>query len=206
MNDSTFYHLQSKTMSPCTLTKAASAEAKQSWLCTGCCTPKPGLGSIDVHLKESEPDDAPLNFVFGCGVPLVSRALLEEIGMNVIRRDLYLGRVFGPDGRENKDWLTFRGRHRLILRGSKHVSFRCCSDCGRPVYFAMGKRYLFPDPPSDAHVFESHLFGLVITDELFTQLDAGKWRKVSVDKLPVVKAAKDSLGTLDCCPGPADVS
>lgn len=54
--------------------------------------------------------------------------------------DLWLGNVFDFEGRCIDDWKTFRGRHRLIVRGSKNVSYRQCVECGRYVFFAMGNR------------------------------------------------------------------
>lgn len=182
-------------MDPCSLTKEAYAKAQHTWLCTGCCAPMPGIGALDVQLEDS-PHDGPLNFVNGCGVPIALRSFLDAIGDEADRRELMLGRVHGPDGKRLDDWVTVRGRHGLIIRGSKNVSHRQCSNCGRHVYFAMGKRYLFPEPPKDVEIFESDLFGLVLSERLFSLIDLSKWKSISVDELPVLKEPKDSLGDL----------
>ena len=129
------------------MSKAAYEEARLSWLCRGCLTPKACYTGIDVQLQQVPPLESDLNFVNGCGLGVARTDLLAKIGADVVKRDLYLGSVYGPGGDLIGDWSTFHGRHRLVIRGSRHVSFRKCEDCGRVVYFGMGKRYLFPMPP-----------------------------------------------------------
>ena len=141
-------------------------------------------------------DDAPLTFVMGAGVPIILRRFLDALGAEIIERDLALGAVLDPRGEPVQDWVTFCGRRRLIIRGSKNVSYRECGDCGRHVYFAMGKRYLFPSPPNDATIFESDLFGLVVPGLLYERLQVREWRGLTIDELPVLSAPLDSLGEL----------
>lgn len=189
----TFYHLQSSTMAPCSIDKDAYAQARKTWLCEGCCTPKPEQREIDCRIQETRPTDEPLNFVNGCGVPLVCKRFLSELGDDVAMRDLYLGCLYGPDGQPIEDWLTFRGRRRIIVRGSRNVSYRKCSECGRSVYFAMGKRYLYPEPPHDVSIFESDLFGLVLPESVFGRVRFHKWENVTIDRLEVLDFPQDSL-------------
>jgi plasmid stabilization system protein ParE len=193
---SVFYHVQSLTMDPCFLSSDADAEAGRSWLCTGCCNPKPGMTALDATLQGVPRRSEPLNFVMGCGLPIASTALLSALGDDLVRRELYLGRVYGPDGKELSGWVTFRGKLRLIIRGSKHVAYRRCGLCGRDVYFAMGRGYLYPAPPPGLSVFESHLRGLVLTEDVYLASDIKESRKLRIDKLMVPRAPKDSLGEL----------
>ncbi len=190
-----YFHLHTSTMNSCSMSNVAALTAKQTWLCPGCNCPKPSQAAIDVTLQEPEPQDAPLNFVYGFGVPLANKAFLECLGEAVIR-DLYVGRVFNESGEEVPDWLTFRGKSRLIIRGTKNVSHRVCGECGRNVYFAMGSRYLFPTPPKDRELFESDLSGLIISAAIFDRIDINKWPKLVVDKLPVLPMPKDALPEL----------
>jgi hypothetical protein len=191
-----FYHIQSDTMSPCTLTRDALVEAQNSWLCPGCGAPKPGIDSIDVQLDGDPSGGSPLNFVNGTSVPLALKSFLFRLGLGVLRQQLHLGRVIGPRGRTLDDWVTFRGRRRVTVRGSKNVSHRTCNICGRHVYFAMGKRYLYPAPPSDATVMESDLFGLVLSQDLIGKLAPDERQGLTVDELPVLESPLDSLGKL----------
>jgi hypothetical protein len=190
-----FLHLQSTTMDPCSLTNADYAEARNTWLCTGCGVPKPGVHEVDVFLEEA-PGDKPLNIVNGCGLPIAYKPFLDEFPSDTVRRDLYLGQVYGPGRRLLTDWVTFRGRRRLIIRGSKNVGHRKCSECGRDVYFATGARYLYPEPPSDAALFESDCFGLILAQDLVPHGELGKWSKLRIDRLPVLQSPKDALGEL----------
>lgn len=182
-------------MDGCDLTKEADAEARRSWLCTGCNSPKPGVGAIDVRLS-SLPGREPLNAAVGWGVPIASKAFLDAIGKELVQRDLYLGRVYGPDGNELAEWATFRGKYRLIVRGSKNVSYRRCSECGRDVYFAMGKKYLYPSPPRSVGLFESDMCGLILTEGVFSRVGNKKWLGIYTDKLSVADVPNDSLDEL----------
>lgn len=188
--------LETLTMDPCGLTKQAYAEARASWLCTGCCVPKPDVRNLDAILQEP-PADKPLNFIGGCGLSVVYKPFLDRLPAHLIERDLYLGRVYNIDGSLIDDWVTYRGKRRLIIRGTKEAGYRTCTDCGRHVYFAMGKKYLYPKPPDDVTIFErAGGGGFIIPQDLFTQLDLGKWRKLSIDKLPVLDVPTDGLGEL----------
>lgn len=190
-----FYHIYSATMEGCSLTKEADAEARRSWLCAGCRSPKPGVGAIGVQIRSS-PGKEPLNAVVGWGVPIISKSLLDVLGNELVQRSLYLGHVYGPDGKELAEWATFRGKNRLIVRGSKHAGVRRCEECGRDVYFAMDKKCLYPAPPPGVELFESDMCGLVLSEEVFYRSGVAKRRGIWIDRLGVAKVPSDSLGEL----------
>lgn len=191
-----FYHVQSATMDPCALTKDALAQAQDSWLCRGCSAPKPEVTAVDVQLDSDPASESPLNFVNGTSVPLARKSFLFRLGLDALRRQMYLGKVINSHGRALDDWVTFRGRQRAIVRGSTNISHRICDVCGRHVYFAMGKRYLYPAPPSDVTAMESDLFGLVLSEALFKKLVLDEWEGLTVDELPIPAQPLDSLGDL----------
>lgn len=192
-----FYHIQSATMNPCSLTSAAYDWAQENWLCGGCANAKPDalITKVRIHAEDCL-EDSPLTFIHGTGVPIVSRSFLAALGGEVVKRDLILGELLDPDGNPLDDWVTFSGRVKLVVRGSKNVSYRTCENCGRHVYFAMGKRYLFPKPPNNVTIFESDLFGLILPLPLYQQLHVRKWRGLIVDELPVLSEPLDTLGEL----------
>jgi hypothetical protein len=190
-----YYHVRTATDTPCYLTKEALAKAKRTWLCKGCSAPKPRSTAIHATLL-APPSQQPLNFVSGAGLPIASTAFLDALGAELVQDHLCIGRVYGPEGKKLSGWTTFRGKHRLIVRGSMHVSHRPCPDCGRDVYVAMGANYLYPAPPSGVAVFESHLWGIVLTEEIFERSGIGQWPGVYTDKLRVADAPDDSLGEL----------
>ena len=149
---------------------------------------------MDVKLSSRE-IDKPLTFVAG-GVPgLLFADFISSLPAEVVSRDLLLGRVFGPDGDFLPGWTTFRGQYRLIVRGTTNISHRTCESCGQLLYFAMGRRHLFPAPPKDAAVFQSDLAGLIVHEHLFPLLDVASWRgRIHVDRLQVAKTSLDGLG------------
>jgi hypothetical protein len=193
MSDSNCYvHFHSSTMDPCSPLKTAYVEATSTWLCAGCVRPKPDVGPVDAHIQERAPE-GPLNFLSGCGVPLARKSFLFAFGDERIKRDLRLGEVFGPDGHRLDDWVTFRGKRRLIVRGSKHASYRVCPNCGRDVYFAMGTRYLYPEPPKNVELFESDLGGLILPESIATELNIGELAGVTCERLKALGQPKDGL-------------
>lgn len=196
IDDVMWFHLLSKTMDPCFLTRAAQDEALRSWLCRGCAYPCPGVGPIDVCLQDRVPRDKPLNLVYGTGVGLIHGELLELIGESIVDRDLYIGHVIGGHGKEVCDWKTFHARCPVIVRGSQEAGYRVCEKCGRNVYCATGRSYLYPAPPGEATVFGSHLYGLVVPRDVFARVSTKQWRMLRVERLPVLAEPADGLGVV----------
>lgn len=194
-----FFSVETNTMNPCSMTHEARDAAKLTWACPGGPHPKPGTKAIDVWIQGRRPSDKPLNFVMFGGVPVVHRELLAMFGEDNVARDLYIGRVFSESGKEVPDWVTARGRNRLIIRGTADVSYHRCPDCGCIFYFATGNQYLFPRPPRVATIFESDSFGFVVPRDIAERVAAIKWRRMSIEPLPILDPPPDSLGIL---PGP----
>lgn len=190
-----YIHFSSKTMDPCSLERGAYEEAKRTWLCSGCCSPKPGIQRVDVRIQEEKPD-GPLNIVNGCGVALARRSLLMRFGEKRVSDHLNLGQVYGPDGNPLVDWATFIGKHVLFVRGNKNAQHRVCSECGQNLYFAMGKKYLYPQPPQDVELFQSHLWGLIAPESVAATLGIDESNGVWIERLEVLKEPLDGLPTL----------
>lgn len=197
MSRDRFYHFHSTGTDPCSMAKDAYERARATWLCVGCTAPKPGTKAVDVHIQEKMPAEPSLTFVNGCGVPIANREFLMSLGIDLVQQDLYLGKVFGPTGDVFTNLVTFRGRRQIIVRGSKNVSYRQCDVCGRSVYFAMGNRYLYPQPAADVSIFESDLFGLVVASEAMERIKINQWRKLGVEELKVTEKPQDGLSKLE---------
>lgn len=186
-----YYQLISTTTNPCTMARPFREEARRTWLCAECGNPRE-QGMVNLAIQEDEPDNTPLNMVSGCTVGIARKDFLFSFGEELVRRHLYLGQVFS-DERPLVGWVTFVGRHRIIVRGSTNASVRHCSGCGRNVYFAMGQLYLYPPPPVDVSIFDAGNGGLVVTEELVHQLNLNAWRKLDCTKLLVQNIPKDGL-------------
>ena len=187
-----FVHVYPSTMNPCS-PAFGSNRTPPNWLCTGCCRPRPDVHGIDIQIQEATPGRGALNFVSGTGVAVARKAALKAMGDLIVSRDLYVGRVFGPGGEVIKDWATYRGRYRIAVRGTEHISHRICESCGCSAYFAMGERHLFPSPPPDAQLFESGPGGLVLETNLADRIGIKSWRAVHIEQLPIVPAPLDGL-------------
>ena len=192
----TYVGLHTLTMDPCSLTKSSYDQARNTWLCTGCCAPKPCVRELDATLQAA-PSDKPINFVQGCGLGVAYKPFLDRFPIDVVSRELYIGRVFGPDGQLLPDWVTIRGKNRLIVRGTAHAGVRKCDQCGRDVYFAIGKKYLYPRPPDFVTIFESSGGGgIVVLESLLETIDVAGWRTLDIEVLPVVDEPADGFGEL----------
>ena len=196
MSTREFIHLHPLGMNPCDMDPDAYAEAANTWLCTGCGSPKPFVQAINVRIQDYLPEDTPLTFVSGCGVIIAHRSLLTPLRSSAVATDLLLGGVIGKSGGTMPGWATLHGRERVIVRGSQNVSYRRCDQCGRHVYFAMGTPYLFPAPPGDRSIYESDLYGLVVASNVVDLPSLKRWPKLGIDNLEVLHAPRDSLGEL----------
>ncbi len=192
-----YYHIYSGTKDPCCITDKSYPKAKITWICPGCNYPKQDILAVDIELENERIDNCPLNFVQGCGLPIVNTKFLFSLGKDAIEQNFYLGKVFMANGLLLDDWVTFRGKRKILIRGSKNVSSRQCEQCGRNVYYAAGTRYIYPEPDSDSILFESDLSGLVLPENLFDKIDLSLWEKLIIDKLPVLASPKDGLTNLN---------
>jgi hypothetical protein len=193
-NDRNFVLLRSHTMSPCGLERSFAADFRRKWICGECHTLKPDPGPLDVQIENRNPKGS-MNFLFGEGLDLARMSLLSQLGVRRIKRDLFLGKVTGPDGRELKDWVTYRGKRRLIVRGSIVATNRKCKQCGQHIYTGRGVLYLYPAPPKDAVIFGTRL-GLILPEKLWLSLNIGRARGFRVVKLPVLDEPLDGLPPL----------
>jgi hypothetical protein len=196
MTNANFVGLVTLTMNPCSLTKAARREARQTWLCTGCCAPKPSSDPIDAYLEE-RPRDKPLNFINGTSLTVIYKPFLDQFPAEAVARDLILGSIYGPRGRLLTDWVTLRGRKEVIIRGSKDAGYRICTDCGRKVYFAMDREYLYPALPLETDIFErSGGGGIVVSTRASSGIDLSPYRRLDVIDLPVLDRPLDGFDEL----------
>lgn len=184
-------------MSPCFLTEDQYKEVPPPWLCMECKTPRRGVTAVDVKIQGRRFSTTPLNIVFGASVGIIRRELLEELDPGMVERDLYIGRVFNEIGAEVAELATFRGRHVVIVRGVGMARYGVCNQCGRVLYFAKPKWYLYPGPLPDVDVFESHTNQLVLSENAYNHLTPEKWKKrITIAKLKVLEKPVDGFAEL----------
>jgi hypothetical protein len=186
-----YYELAPGNVDPRFMSK--EAEAKATGVCPDCGAPKPGTAAVDATLQSRPSDECPINFVFGFGLGVARRDFLQSLGGEVVDNCLYIGRVFRQGTGPIADWVTFHGKHRIIVRGSKHAGVRRCSECAEPVYFSLGKQYLCPRPGENIEMFYRVPGGLVITEALVQRIQANRWRELIIRKLPVLDTPRDGI-------------
>jgi len=192
-----YYHVGSRTMNPCNMLKEVYAEARRTWLCQDCGSPRAGSSlPTEIPIQNNRVNDPPLNIIDGA-VGVIHRDLLNQIGEENVNRYLIVGNLVGSRGRLIHDWVTFRGRYQVIVRGTKEASWRRCSECLRVLYFSLDPTYLYPMPPADIDIFESDSWGLVMRPHIFERLNLSRWKKKTIDALNVPEAPPDGLGILE---------
>lgn len=131
------------------------------------------------------------------------RDFLSLLGEENVARDLMLGTIIGPTGTPIDGWVSVRGRHRIIVRGSlkkgfeHYVGTRTCEVCGNLLYSAYPPNYLYPAPDPNVAIFQSELGGLVVRPELIAHLDLKRKKGFGIEKLKVLDKSRDGLGVLE---------
>jgi hypothetical protein len=158
--------------------------------------PQNVLENVSIVIDRSSLKAKLLTFVSGLSVGLMNEKLLGLLDSQSVSTDLILDPVYDLDGVLVEEWKAFRAKERVIIRGSKNVTCRVCTECGRNVYFAMGKRYLFPAPSGKRRILGSDLYGLVIPQNDFDRFERKELTGVTIDKLEVREVANDGLGAI----------
>ena len=156
------------------------------------------IEAVDVMLYSRKCIDkkAPFTFMSNIMVPIVHVSFLECFRRDLIERDFYLGRVYCERGTLQEDWVTVRGRYRLIVRGTEYVTYRTCEICRRPMYFSNGGYFLYPKPPEDVAYFTCGPDFIVRAEYIDMDL-LRRVPKVSFEEVPVVDSPLDSYGLID---------
>ncbi len=156
------------------------------------------IEAIDVVIDDWEylNPRVPFTFFEQPMLPVVHSSFLDCFRPDLVARDLYLGRVYIGKGVLQPDWFTVRSRHRLIVRGTEHVSLRWCEACGRPVYYASAGFFLYPEPAVDVAYFTNDA-DFVVRPDCVDIRRLRKMRRVALEEIPVVDAPLDGYGVIE---------
>ena len=148
--------------------------------------------AIDVVIDEP-PGSAAINCVAPPFINFV-RCDFLELFADVLQEDMHLGRVF-RHGKLLEQYQTITSENRLIIRGQERVYTRTCPSCGGFIYW--------PGEPCGWYVLRSLLIdktfymssegGFIMTGELRTRIEKGRWKGILISKLPVLDAPRDGL-------------
>ncbi len=186
--------LSSSSMNPCTLIRDWVWGQRPDWMCVECGEVRSGTEGVDLFVQESRPEKTPLNMVSGCGVGVIQTAflavLIEAAGDS--GQALKIGRVLGPGNTPLNEWRSVHGDPRVIVRGEERAGSRRCNTCGRCHYYAEGKRYLCPPPPS-VDVLYAGLGTLIVSERIRNRIAIGSWPMLEFERLPVLDEPVDGL-------------
>jgi hypothetical protein len=170
--------------------------ACESWNCPGCAGIRPGTEAIDAVIEEKSLGRSALYFIFGYDLGIAHKDFLMALGEHEVQKALFVGRLTSEDTGFFKDWVTFHGKQRIFVRGTTRAQYRQCSVCGRHLYFALGRYYLFPHPPDGQKLFYAGNGGLVVTEDLVERITLNRWRNLSCEKIEVLPKPLDGLPNL----------
>ena len=140
------------------------------------------------------PDISAVNNVEPPGIN-IARCDFLDLFAEEVNKYLKLGKVFASDGTEIEGYVTFVGEKCLPLRGGeKSKYFGKCKVCGQIRYWPAYPWYILRDNLFDQPLFESWgLNGLIITEELKSRIEKGKWKGIYITKLPVLDEPRDGI-------------
>lgn len=172
------------------------------WLCKNCGFPLDDVKQIDVMIEQDAKflaKQKPLTFCDTAWGNMVWEPFIRGIPKPILDRDVYFGKVIGPDTKPIDEWLTYRCRYKLYRRGKsgKDARVTVCKECGIVRSGAHAKLFLYPEPPGDADIFQyggSFLF----RESVYQYLDMEPWKKkVYITKLTVADSPQDGLDLPD---------
>jgi len=183
-----FYHLYPSTSDFYTPLHEASVD-----FCLECSLPTAESLAIDVHVEERNAYKDLMSGVSGKGL-IVAKDEFIELFPDEIGAQIFIGKLFNPDGKNIAGISTINCHKRLVVRGTKNVSYRRCPSCNRLIYFASGRRYLCPSPEDPSGIYVTDLAGLVVNSDLFGSISSGLVAEdINIEELNVLVEPLDGL-------------
>lgn len=124
------------------------------------------------------------------------RDFFDAIGAEVMETYCHLGRVLSPNGEVYTDFISYRPKYRLVVRGDATSFYKVCATCGLPRYFPLGKRYLLRRQLTGAPIYDGDVGPLIISVDLYEKIRQVQWKKVAYTRLPVLDEPIDGHGDL----------
>ena len=189
------YRIHTKSY-PCDADELWFKKFREKYTCPGCRNtyPEARKQGIDVWIKK-RPNVSAINSINSTGISIARRDFME-LFYEEVNKYLKIGKVFTSDGILVNDFITFVGVNQLILRGGEKSYFKNtpCQCCGRYRYWPAYPWYILRDNLFDQPLFVSWgLNGLIITEELKSRIEKGKWKGIYITKLPVLDEPRDGI-------------
>jgi hypothetical protein len=161
----------------------------ERWCCGECGQLVGDPGPIDLVIAQ-KPTKTPLNFV-----PMIANFmrvdLLEAIGRNLVREHFYLGKVTAPNGVVYEDFVSFRGKRVIRIRGDEKSIYRPCPGCGAVRYFPIGPLYVLESQVDGIPLAGCRPDSLLVDETIYSRLRKRRWTKVGFQKLSLLDRPLD---------------
>jgi len=151
--------------------------------------------AIDVAVDE-HPGVAAMNCVTPPFVDFI-RCDFLDLFKDVLKEDIHIGRVF-RHGQLLEQYRTFTSENRLIVRGRENVHWRKCPACRGFVYSPgdFCNWYVLSSSLIERDFYISSKGGFIMTEELRSRIEKGKWKGIIIEKIPVLEKPLDGFDQL----------
>jgi hypothetical protein len=184
------FSIESTTSDTCLLHSSTVSEDPTKWFCPGCGKPDPGAQVPAITLR-SRPKDLALNFIAQAWVGVMRCDFFNLLVEERVIGDLIITPVRMSNETEIENFVAFRPKASLVIRGESHSSHRRCDLCDRHIYHPLGKHYVLNPNRPDLTLFGNQFGGLVVPGRIATLVKNREWKHVHIIQLPVLDAPTD---------------
>jgi hypothetical protein len=189
---SAYYAITGTTSDSYELDDEAERHAKSTWLCCGCTRPKINSQLSNLRCQHAGKNVA-LNGISGRGVGVIREDFIELLARCGFAHEIKLYVVLDKNGLGIDGFHAFLPRQEVIIRGGTRSTYRWCDICGRFLYHPLDTWYLLRSNFPDRGIFGNQFRGLIVPDDVASQIKEMKWKHVGITKLPLLDRALDNL-------------
>ncbi|MBK8631688.1 MAG: hypothetical protein IPN84_16305 [Sphingomonadales bacterium] len=165
--------------------------------CRVCRTIRIDARDFTIKIAEPRPGTSPIA-TLDEKVTLIERKLVDLIGEDRIRKNLFVGRVINDRGKELENWMALNGGlQEILVRGTREYGYRTCDGCDRIFYSSQGGRYIFPPPETNGRIYLTNLGGLLLEESSIDRASIPKSRWLGVEVLKADPNPRDGFGNLE---------
>jgi hypothetical protein len=186
-----YFYIHSGSLDACTV-DSDRFDYTPFALCSQCQSASTLSGPVELHLQNTRFSRSPIKCVQQLAdVGVISREFTDAMPSTAVSQCLILGTVYGGNGNRTDRWHSFHSPFSITVRGTKHVTFRTCPECGRHLYFAVGDRHLCPAPPKEIPIFHAGYGTLVVNSDVFNTINGFVKGKLYATALTVCESPRD---------------
>lgn len=174
------------------------SELHRQRFCTQCGEQRPEFAGQPIDIFTAfKPPNMPLISMGKLPARIAKHTFLDMF-KDAAEEYLVQGNVFGPDGDEDHDFVSYTAPYALPIRGGAESIRKTCGTCGRFGYYPMPFDYryryiLSTSLPPGRSLYMSELCELVLRGDLLTRIDLKTRKQFRIRRLPVKDKAEDGI-------------